>query len=161
MSANDLLEAPTDESVKIAHELAEILTQIQRSFLVDLSTQVSQGNISIPQYTLLSFLNNTTGITMSHLAELMEHTSPATTGLVDRLVASGLVARYGNDQDRRQVLVKITDKGRELVERIKRNFVYHILEISKELTPDDMQAWVRIYRTINRRCTENNGSSIR
>lgn len=157
MSANDLLEVPTDESVKVAHELAEILTQIQRSFLVDLSTQVSQGNISIPQYTLLSFLNNTSGITMSSLADLMEHTSPATTGLVDRLVAAGLVARYGNDQDRRQVLVKITEKGRELVERIKRNFVYHILEISKELTHDDMQAWVRIYRTISRRCAASHG----
>jgi DNA-binding MarR family transcriptional regulator len=155
MSANDSLETPTDESVKIAHELAEILTQIQRSFLVDLSTQVSQGNISIPQYTLLSFLNNTSGITMSNLADLMEHTSPATTGLVDRLVTAGLVARYGNEQDRRQVLVKITEKGRELVERIKRNFVYHILEISKELTHDDMQAWVRIYRTISRCCAAN------
>lgn len=154
MSANDLPEVPSDESVKVAHELAEILTQIQRSFLVDLSTQVSQGNISIPQYTLLSFLNNTKGITMSHLAELMEHTSPATTGLVDRLVTANLVSRYGNDQDRRQVLVKITDKGRELVERIKRNFVYHILEISKELSHEDMEAWVRIYRTVSRRCSE-------
>ncbi len=152
MSANEVFEAPTDQSVKHAHALADTMTQIQRSFLVDLSTQVSQGNISIPQYTLLSFLNNSDGITMSKLAELMEHTSPATTGLVDRLVIAGLVARYGNIQDRRQVLVKITDKGRELVERIKRNLVYHILEISKELSHEDMEAWVRIYQTVSRRC---------
>ncbi len=76
--------------------MAEVVTQIQRTFLVDLSTQVSQGNISIPQYTLLSFLYQASGITMSRLAELMEHTSPATTGLVDRLVSSGLVERFGN-----------------------------------------------------------------
>ena len=143
--------------VELAHELAEVATQIQRSFLVELSTQVSRGNISIPQYTLLSFLNQSTGITMSRLAELMEHTSPATTGLVDRLVTGGLVERFGNPTDRRQVLVKITDKGRELVEKIKANIVTQILEIAKDLNEDDMRAWVRIYRTITERYTRLNG----
>ena len=144
-------------TLQLAHELAEVSTQIQRSFLVDLSTQVSQGNISIPQYTLLSFLNQTTGITMSRLAELMEHTSPATTGLVDRLVSSGLVERFGNPTDRRQVLVKITDKGRDLVEKIKANIVSQILEIAKELSEEDMQAWVRIYKTIIHRYASASG----
>jgi DNA-binding MarR family transcriptional regulator len=141
----------TDSSstvVQLAHEIAEMVTQIQRSFLVDLSTQVSRGNISIPQYTLLSFLNQSSGVTMSHLAELMEHTSPATTGLVDRLVSAGLVERFGNPTDRRQVLVKITEKGKELVEKIKANIVTKIVEISKDLEEEDVRAWVRIYRTI-------------
>lgn len=132
----------------MAHELAEMLTQLQRSTLVDLSTQVSRGNISIPQYTLLSFLSQASGITMSRLAELMEHTSPATTGLVDRLVSSGLVERFGNPTDRRQVLVKITDKGRGLVEKIKSNIVSIILEIAGNLSEEDLQAWLRISKAL-------------
>jgi DNA-binding MarR family transcriptional regulator len=151
MNANNSLDFPQDESVRVANELAEVLTQLQRSFLVDLSTQVSQGNISIPQYTLLSFLYHVEGVTMSRLAEMMEHTSPATTGLVDRLVASELVERYSNELDRRQVLVRITVRGREMVDRIKRKLVYHILEISKDLEQSDMEAWLRIYRRIMNR----------
>ncbi|SDU14915.1 transcriptional regulator, MarR family [Verrucomicrobium sp. GAS474] len=142
--------------VDLAKELAECITQLQRISLVDLSTQVSQGNISIPQYTLLSFLSQSSGITMSRLAELMEHTSPATTGLVDRLVAAGLVERFGNPTDRRQVLVKITDKGRELVEKIKSNIVTKVLGLSEDFTEDDMKTWVRIYRTILAHCSRVN-----
>ncbi len=147
MSGNQT-ETLSSSALQVVHELAEVVTQIQRTFLVDLSTQVSQGNISIPQYTLLSFLYQASGITMSRLAELMEHTSPATTGLVDRLVSSGLVERFGNPTDRRQVLVKITEKGRELVEKIKANIVLKLIDISKELSEDDLQAWLRIYRTM-------------
>jgi DNA-binding MarR family transcriptional regulator len=156
MSGNQT-EALSPSALQVVHELADVVTQIQRTFLVDLSTQVSQGNISIPQYTLLSFLYQASGITMSRLAELMEHTSPATTGLVDRLVSSGLVERFGNPTDRRQVLVKITEKGRELVEKIKANIILKLIEISKELSEDDLQAWLRIYKTMVAHYTRSSG----
>jgi MarR family transcriptional regulator, organic hydroperoxide resistance regulator len=138
-------------NVHIAEELAEIATQLQRSFLVELSTEVNRGNISIPQYTLLGFLNQSAGLNMSQLAELMRHTTPATTGLVDRLVDAGLVERFGHPKDRRQVLVRITDKGRELVESMRRGIVRNILEIFKDISIEDQEAWVRVYRTIIRR----------
>ena len=138
-------------NVHLAEELAEIATQLQRSFLVELSTEVNRGNISIPQYTLLGFLNQSAGLNMSQLAELMRHTTPATTGLVDRLVEAGLVERFNHPKDRRQVLVRITDKGRELVESMRRGIVRNILELFKEISSDDQEAWVRIYRAITRR----------
>ncbi len=148
-----------DNNVHIAEELAEIATQLQRSFLVELSTEVNRGNISIPQYTLLGFLNQSTGLNMSQLAELMRHTTPATTGLVDRLVEAGLVERFSHPKDRRQVLVRITDKGRELVEGMKRGIVRNIMEMFKELSHDDQEAWVRIYRTIIRRCSAHHAAT--
>ena len=148
-----------EENVHLAEELAEIATQLQRSFLVELSTEVNRGNISIPQYTLLGFLNQSPGLNMSQLAELMRHTTPATTGLVDRLVEAGLVERYGNPKDRRQVLVRITDEGRELVEGMKRGIVRNILELFKDLEPEDQEAWVRIYRTIVRRSMSQRSAS--
>ncbi|MEM1058044.1 MAG: MarR family transcriptional regulator [Verrucomicrobiota bacterium] len=135
----------------LAQEIAEIATQLQRTFLVELSQEVNKGSISIPQFTLLGFLNQSTGLNMSQLAELMHHTTPATTGLVDRLVEAGLVERFSHPRDRRQVLVQITNKGRELVEGMKRGIVNDVQETFKELEPDDQEAWVRIYRAILQR----------
>jgi DNA-binding MarR family transcriptional regulator len=91
---------------------------------------------------------------MSQLAELMRHTTPATTGLVERLVEAGLIERFSHPKDRRQVLVRITDKGRELVEGLKRGIVRNLQEIFKELSQEDVEAWLRIYRTIIRRSTQ-------
>jgi len=135
----------------LAEEIAEIAIQLQRAFLVELSQEVNKGSISIPQFTLLGFLNQSTGLNMSQLAELMRHTTPATTGLVDRLVDAGLVERFSHPRDRRQVLVQITDKGRELVEGMKRGIVSDVTETFSELDAEDQEAWVRIYRAILQR----------
>jgi len=129
-----------DQNTHLAEELAEIATELQRSFLVELSTEVNRGNISIPQYTLLGFLNQTSGLNMSQLAELMRHTTPATTGLVERLVEAGLIERFSHPKDRRQVLVRITDKGRELVEGLKRGIVRNLQELFKDLSQEDIEA---------------------
>ena len=146
-----------DQNTHLAEELAEIATQLQRSFLVELSTEVNRGNISIPQYTLLGFLNQTAGLNMSELARLMRHTTPATTGLVERLVDAGLIERFSHPKDRRQVLVRITEKGRELVEGMKRGIVRNIQDIFRDLSQEDIEAWVRVYRTIMRRTTQQEG----
>src|ERR1700693_5100569 len=121
-----------DQNTHLAEELAEIATELQRSFLVELSTEVNRGNISIPQYTLLGFLNQTSGLNMSQLAELMRHTTPAPTGLIKR---------FSRPNDRRQVLVRITDKGRELVEGLKRGIVRNLQELFKDLSQEDIEAW--------------------
>jgi DNA-binding MarR family transcriptional regulator len=95
---------------------------------------------------------------MSQLAELMRHTTPATTGLVERLVEAGLIERFSHPKDRRQVLVRITDKGRELVEGLKRGIVRNLQELFKDLSQEDIEAWLRIYRTIIRRSTQQHGN---
>jgi DNA-binding MarR family transcriptional regulator len=84
----------------------------------------------------------------------MRHTTPATTGLVERLVEAGLIERFSHPKDRRQVLVRITDKGRELVEGLKRGIVRNLQELFKDLSQEDIEAWLRIYRTIIRRSTQ-------
>lgn len=143
----------------LADEIAEIATQLQRAFLVELSKEVNKGSISIPQFTLLSFLNQSSGLNMTQLADLMCHTTPATTGLVDRLVEAGLVERFSHPRDRRQVLVQITDKGRELVEGMKRGIAHDVTETFEELEPEDQEAWVRIYRAILQRSASRNAAA--
>jgi len=49
--------------------------------------------------------------TAGQLARATALTPAATTALVDRLARKGLVERYRSDEDRRQVLVRMTDLG--------------------------------------------------
>ncbi|HET8970347.1 MAG TPA: MarR family transcriptional regulator, partial [Candidatus Nanopelagicales bacterium] len=51
--------------------------------------------------------------TAGQLARATALTPAATTALVDRLARKGLVERYRSDEDRRQVLVRMTDVGME------------------------------------------------
>ena len=134
--------------------LAEVSLALQRSFLTHATQKVSRNNISLPQLMLLSHLSTGEPLNMSRLASLMNHTIPATTGLVDRLTRAGLVERHTVPNDCRQVLVKITQKGIELVNELKLDVATAIHEIRQTLPPEDREAWVRIYNAIHRFCLQ-------
>ena len=135
-------------------ELARIATVLQRRFLLDLFKKTSAKRLSIPQYTLLGFLAAESGVPMGHLAKQMGHATSATTGLVDRLEAAGLVRRASVKGDRRQKLVEITPKGRDLVGKMQAELRYHLGGILGKLDSPDQDAWVRIYRTMEEYCRE-------
>jgi DNA-binding MarR family transcriptional regulator len=132
-----------------AETLADIFTVLQRSFALTISKELTGGQVSFPQYLLLSFLAHTPApLNMTEIATRMRHTTAAATGLVDRLEKLGLARRRNAAQDRRIVLVHITAKGSQLVTTVREDMVANILRLMGVLTPEDQQAWVRIYKTI-------------
>ncbi|MFQ3671421.1 MAG: MarR family transcriptional regulator [Verrucomicrobiia bacterium] len=152
---------PPLEFSQEARELADIATFLQRHSLVKLTARVTEQKLSIPQYTLLGFLSAKGPLSMGQLATLMGHTTPATTGLVERLNQAGLVQRHHPDYDRRKVIVQITPKGSALVEATKYEMAGCITRIMERLSPEDRLAWNRIYRTIRAYVEENEISADR
>ncbi len=134
--------------------LADIVMYVQRNFIVSITEKVSERKLSIPQYTLLGFLSVNDSLNMGKLAALMGHTTPATTGLVDRLAQAALVERFTTPTDRRQVLVRITAKGRSLVEDMKSDVAQCLSKIMVLLQPEDQAAWLRIYETMYQYCSQ-------
>ena len=57
-------------------------------------------------------------VTISELAERLQIRHHSAVGLVDRLVGQGLVAREPSEDDRRQVYVSLTRRGRDLLEEL-------------------------------------------
>lgn len=129
-------------------DLAEIILVFQRSFLNNLSIELSRGNISFAQFFLLTALDRGESMSMSNIAARMRHTTAAATGLVDRLEALGYVERAHSTDDRRKVLVRITAQGRALVARTKEDMVHNLNAVMTYLTGPEQKAWVQIYRKI-------------
>ncbi|MDZ4816822.1 MAG: MarR family transcriptional regulator [Verrucomicrobiota bacterium] len=138
--------APNDKKIQ---ELAHIMMRLQRCFLISLSHQLAKGNISISQYTLLSFLNQDESRNMSQLAQLMGHTTAAATGLIDRMVEAGYVERFHSTEDRRKVLVRITQKGVGVVQAVQNDISKNLGEVMKVLSADEQEYWLAIYRKVN------------
>ncbi|MDR1304659.1 MAG: MarR family transcriptional regulator [Verrucomicrobiales bacterium] len=132
--------------------LAELSMFIQRHFLVHVTKKVTVNKISVPQFTLLGFLSINEFLNMGKLAALMGHTTPATTGLVDRLAQAGLVERFATPDDRRQVLVRITPQGIALVGEFKLDIARAMDEVMQTLSTEDQEAWSRIYNSIYQFC---------
>lgn len=95
-----------------------LLPRMIRGFARRESNHLSRGKITIPQLGVLEQLSLRKEIPMSELAKQMNVTCPAATGLIDRLIAQGLVARQGDPEDRRVIRISLTPKGRRALNNI-------------------------------------------
>ncbi|NJK90545.1 MAG: MarR family transcriptional regulator [Blastochloris sp.] len=135
-------------------ELADLTMYLQRFFLVSLSEHVQKRKISISQYTLLGFLSVQDSLNMTTLASLMGHSTPATTGLINRLVEAQLVQRSTSKEDGRVTLVQITRRGRAVMEEMKLELMQNLDAIRQQLNPEDQQSWPRIYKVMKESCAQ-------
>lgn len=85
---------------------------------------------------------------MSAIAQKMGHTTAAASGLVARLENLGYVVRSIAREDRRKVMVCITEKGSALVRRIREEMVGNLMKIMSHLTDAEQKAWLQIYSKI-------------
>lgn len=132
--------------------LADIIMVLQRCFMTQLSEELARGQVSFPQFFLLGHIAANSGLSMTEIAAHMGHTTAAATGLVDRLENLGYVRRGHAPRDRRKVLVIITEKGSDLVGRIRQDIVQNLTQLMDLLTPGEQHAWLTIYEKIHQFC---------
>jgi len=126
------------ESVKKeAGKLADFIMFTQRSFLLNLSKELNKGSVSFAQFFLLGYLASEDYLTMTSIANKMGHSTAAATGLVDRLEKLGYVQRLHAADDRRKVMVQITRKGIDLVERMRGDIQDSLVELMADLDSDE------------------------
>lgn len=132
--------------------LADLVMILQRGFMMRLSEELSRGQVSFPQFFLLGHIATQEALSMSEIAEKMNHSTAAATGLVDRLENLAYVQRSHAASDRRKVFVRITPKGQELVGRIRQDIVANLSQVMDRLPPDEQRAWLSIYEKIHAFC---------
>ncbi len=134
---------------KDAGKLADFIMFTQRSFLLNLSKELNKGNVSYAQFFLLGYLANENFLTMTDISKKMGHSTAAATGLVDRLEKLGYVQRLHASEDRRKVMVQITKKGIELVERIREDIVGSLVTLMVDLDDNEQDALLKSYGKIS------------
>jgi DNA-binding MarR family transcriptional regulator len=143
---------PSVASVKAdADRLADFVLFTQRSCILNLSNELNKGNVSFPQFFLLTYLSSEEYLTMSDIAKKMGHSTAAATGLVDRLEKLGYVERIHAAEDRRKIMVRITAKGVELVSKMRKEIATDLAGILAGMDEDQSEAVEHTKRAIQGR----------
>jgi len=106
--------------------------------------------MTVPQYNVLRILNGVYpgAHPRGDIARRMIRRAPDLTRMLDRLVRMGLVEREKGDLDHRQSLARITQKGRELLERMQPK-VAHINQIlSRRLSEQEAGGLVALLEKV-------------
>jgi DNA-binding MarR family transcriptional regulator len=145
--------SPTPLNTEEVGSLASIIMVMQRKFMAMLMGELSRDRLSFPQFFLLGHLGSHGPTGMTSIAELMGHSTPAATGLVQRLEKLGYVKRTHEINDRRKVTVSVTAKGIRLVEGIRQEMIGNLSRVQERLSPQEQHAWLDIYKKIHDYCT--------
>lgn len=70
--------------------------------------------LTLAQWAVLSCLWRNGPLSLKDIAELTGNAPPAASRIVDRMVAGGLLVRRADEQDRRAVVVDLSDKAEAL-----------------------------------------------
>jgi len=145
--------SPNPLNTEEVGSLASIIMVMQRKFMAMLMGELSRDRLSFPQFFLLGHLGSHGPTGMTSIAELMGHSTPAATGLVQRLEKLGYVKRTHEINDRRKVTVSVTAKGIRLVEGIRQEMIGNLSRVQERLSPQEQHAWLDIYKKIHDYCT--------
>ena len=125
-----------------------LLSTAQHNVFQYLSVKLSSLGITPSQYSVLSCLWGRSHATPKQLAEILGIETATVSGLLDRLQKNGLIDRIVNSEDRREVQVIATQKGRDLEKPVTVIIDDMNKEVLKTFTQDEIDKLKSMLRII-------------
>lgn len=133
---------------RFGEKIVELLPRLIRGFAQRESNYLSKGKITLPQLWVLEHLSRNKEIPMNALARFLRVSRPAATGLVDRLIAQGLVSRQGDRRDRRVIRVALTPKGEKVLSNIWSQKRRMLQDVFGQIRPADRAQYLSILERV-------------
>jgi DNA-binding MarR family transcriptional regulator len=120
------------EKLELADRLIENIPYIQRRVF----SGIKKGDISRQKMNLLILVRNNNARPMKYYIEKLKIKKSNFTKLSNELIESGYLEREINPKDRRSIILTITDKGKSIMSRerkdVRNSFYKKIQSLSKE-----------------------------
>lgn len=153
---NNLCGNDTDESIGNRDndsngqikEIVNSLNRVKHSLVYVLRRNADALGTTFMQFQVLRTLRDHPNIGLTELADLILVGNSTTSGLVDRLVKSGLVIRKRLETDRRSVTLRITAKGDELRDQMERACLQSLSPLN-QMSAEDRNDLLRIHRQMD------------
>ncbi|MBD2344683.1 MarR family winged helix-turn-helix transcriptional regulator [Anabaena subtropica] len=96
--------------------------------------------LSIPQLRSLAYLNRYPGASLSDLAEHLGVTSATASATIERLVQRDLVQRIHHPQERRRIVLTLTEEGKSILQQSLDQTRTQIADLLKGLTAEEISS---------------------
>jgi len=152
---NETLIIPLDAETKVAERPADHKAELRLWLRLFTCKTVIEGEVrrrlrdtfgvTFPRFDLMAQLDRVPGgMTLGELSARMMVSNGNVTGLVERLVAQGLIDRRPSPSDRRAQIVSLTAEGRKSFRAMARANEGWIAEVFADLSPDEIETLLRL-----------------
>lgn len=105
-------------------------------------------SLSVQQFQYLQALGSLPEPTVGSLARYFKVTSPTATSLVSRLIQAGYLKRVSHPYDRRSSYLKLTPRGRRILNVQIEAFRALARDITELLSPRELSEYVKLTRRV-------------
>lgn len=126
---------------EIAQKMEEFNYEMKRWIKKFFKNYFTNSNLEATpsQYPLLFILKEHGPVKMKELSEHMNITTGSLTVMVDRLIEKKLVERFFLPEDRRVVMVRLTEKGYDEINNFRKVFIDYIVDKVKDLSDKEKE----------------------
>jgi DNA-binding MarR family transcriptional regulator len=154
----DASALPLDAETKVAERPADHELELRLWLRLLTCTTLIEGEIrrrlrdifdvTLPRFDLMAQLDKApAGMTLGELSKRMMVSNGNLTGLTQRLVAQGVVARRPSRRDRRVHIVRLTPEGRRIFRAMARAHGNWIAELFSQLSPTEVDMLMLLLAT--------------
>jgi len=132
-------------SSTLTHELFQLMKQFPRPKL----KQSSLDGLTRSEYELLVMLvmslgNDKQAFTATEISNLLQITPAGATHLINPLEKAGYIERLPDPNDRRIVLIRLTDKGTKVAESLISEVQENLIGLVNHLGEEDSKTLIRL-----------------
>ena len=125
----------------------ELLTVRAKLLQVPANQQLSQM-VRGEMFVLNYLFTHQGAIHPKELSRQMAVTTARIASLLNHMEQKQLLLRRADPDDNRQVIVELTEQGRETTREIRAQVIRYLRAMLEELGPEDAQAYIRIQKKI-------------
>lgn len=142
---------PTEASLRmttnpnrLAADILLALRRIMRSMDISSRQLIGERGLTTPQLLCLQNLGEHGAMTSGMLAQMVSLSPATVTGILDRLELRGLVTRERRPEDKRHVLVTVTDAGAAAADAAPSRLAQRFADALAHLPEDDRSEVLRV-----------------
>ena len=155
MAMDDTVPIPRDAETRAAERPDDHVAELRLWLRMLTCTTMIEGEVrrrlrerfdtTLPRFDVLAQLDKANdGMTLGELSQRMMVSNGNVTGLVERLVSEGLIAREASREDRRVQMVKLTSAGRRTFRTMAKENGDWISEIFAGLDDKEIDALMQL-----------------
>ena len=137
-------------------DLMEMLFKISRLMKEKMSFRNDLIHLSVLQIQTLVYLSQNEKVSMSDIAQHFLIELPSATSLINKLVDQDLVKRYEDQQDRRLVMITLTETGKIMFEQAMSQRKKKFEKILSYLSAKEKQNLLSIFKTLDNKLQKEN-----
>jgi DNA-binding MarR family transcriptional regulator len=129
-------------------QLAHLIAAVNRRLEADMASDLADDGTPPDFLRVLEALTAQDGQPMQRLADAVLMNPTTLTKTIDRMVAQALVYRAPDPEDRRRVLIFLSDHGRSVEARLREAAALRTRRLSQNLDPEDARRIADALRTL-------------